>query len=60
MLLWSGPVTGHGKIKTVSYTECTHVVCLYICILGGPNKTGTVLEVKGWEGETDVSFVDRN
>ena len=33
--------------------------CYSVCyILGGPNKNGTVLEVKGWEGETDVSFLD--
>ena len=28
-------------------------------VIGGPNKNGTVLEVKGWEGETDVSFSPR-
>ena len=32
------------------------VHCVSVCfVLGGPNKNGTVLEVKGWEGETDVS-----
>ena len=28
-------------------------------VIGGPNKNGTVLEVKGWEGETDVSLSPR-
>ena len=40
-------------------TVHTYTIALIVFVsfsIGGPNKNGTVLEVKGWEGETDVSF----
>ena len=51
--------TNHQSIITIlMYLVCVYLYhdTMYDFVVGGPNKNGTVLEVKGWEGETDVSL----